>query len=109
MGHNLTYMNLFLPLFTFVHCNQHMPNILLLPHFPLSSIYSGQVFFPKEDHESNNSHKSVNEGSYLTKNVQEESKLGDLTNSEPPCQAPRDNEINSRPSESCTYAQTKST
>ena len=85
-----------------------MPNILL-PHFPLSSMYFGQVFSPTEDHESNNSHKSVNEGDYSTKEVQEESKLGDLTNSEPPCQAPRDNEINSRPSESCTYAQTKST
>nr|POE81489.1 iq domain-containing protein iqm3 [Quercus suber] len=68
-----------------------------------------QVFSPTEDHESYNSCKSVNEGSYSTKNVQEESKLGELTNSEPPCQAPRENEINSRPSESCTYAQTKST
>ncbi|KAL0007957.1 hypothetical protein SO802_009459 [Lithocarpus litseifolius] len=86
-----------------------MPNILLLPHFRLSSIYFSQVFSPTEDHESYNSCKSVNEGSYSTKNVQEESKLGELTNSEPPCQAPRENEINSRPSESWTHAQTKST
>ncbi|XP_030965955.1 IQ domain-containing protein IQM3-like isoform X2 [Quercus lobata] len=68
-----------------------------------------QVFSPTEDHESYNSRKSVNEGSYSTKNVQEESKLGELTNSETPCQTPRENEINSRSSESCTYAQTKST
>ncbi|KAK7809744.1 hypothetical protein CFP56_004112, partial [Quercus suber] len=51
------------------------------------------VCSPLEDHESYNI-------SYQFKKK---------INSEPPHQAPSENEVNSRPSESCIFAQTKST
>ena len=99
-GSQIDIYELFLSLATFVHLLiihnlYNVTNNCLTYCFHhislLSFFYFSQVCSPLEDHESYNISNQFKK----------------KTDSEPPHQAPSENEINSRPSESCIFAQKK--